>query len=86
MNDPKLKRVVPIYVAKLLRETEQYDSLIDYAPVSSLTELFNKSQRTSPAWWATHCTMAISTTPSHTSRKLTVQRVAWDELGILPIG
>ena len=32
-DDPKLKRVVPIYVAQLLHETEQYDRLIDYAPV-----------------------------------------------------
>ncbi len=32
-DDPKLKRVVPIYVAQLLHETEQYDRLIAYAPV-----------------------------------------------------
>lgn len=32
-NDAKLKRVVPIYIAQLLHETEQYDRLIEYAPV-----------------------------------------------------
>ena len=32
-EDAKLKRVVPIYIAQLLHETEQYDRLIEYAPV-----------------------------------------------------
>lgn len=32
-DDSKLKRVVPIYVAQLLHETEQYNRLIAYAPV-----------------------------------------------------
>ena len=31
-NDPKLRRVIPIYVAQLLHETQQYERLIDYAP------------------------------------------------------
>jgi len=32
-EDAALKNVVPIYIAQLLHETEQYDRLIDYAPV-----------------------------------------------------
>lgn len=45
-DDPKLKRVVPIYVAQLLHETEQYDRLIDYAPVVFADGIeLSKSQR-----------------------------------------
>lgn len=45
-DDPKLKRVVPIYVAQLLHETEQYDRLIEYAPVVFAEGIdLSKSQR-----------------------------------------
>ena len=45
-DDPKLKRVVPIYVAQLLHETEQYDRLIEYAPVVFADGIdLSKSQR-----------------------------------------
>jgi len=45
-DDPALKNVVPIYIAQLLHETEQYDRLIDYAPVVFSDEIKMKdSQR-----------------------------------------
>lgn len=45
-DDPKLKRVVPIYIAQLLHETEQYDRLIAYAPVVFSEEIdLSNSQR-----------------------------------------
>lgn len=43
---PGLKKVVPIYIAQLLHETEQYDRLIAYAPVVFSEEIeLSDSQR-----------------------------------------
>ena len=80
-DDPKLKRVVPIYVAQLLHETEQYDRLIDYAPVvfAEGIDLSKNHAQTYPDWSATPCTAGkVSARHFPTLRKLTTPHAAWE--------